>query len=236
MEHKKLKDTRLKLVTDDQYIEAFRKNIRMYDIPLRELSEKADIPYETLKSFLYGNTQECKLSFAIKLAKALDCSVDELVGANTISQEAKESMAMLSKMPPQFTKYIRWAIRNNYARLDTHPLDKCIAVMNAEMKDNLIATTNIQTTEIKAPDEIIAKTFLGIRMPCDDYIPHYYQGDIICLANDRKPKQNEHMVVALNKSFWIVREDNGSHRTLTDNRINNNAYYMGYICYVWREV
>ena len=59
MHNEKLNKLSLKLVADKtNYMSAFKKNIDMYinekDIKLREISEKADIPFETLKSFIYG--------------------------------------------------------------------------------------------------------------------------------------------------------------------------------------
>ena len=82
MQNEKLKKLSLKLVSNpDDWMSSFRKNIDMYisekDITIRELSEVADINFETLKSFIYGDAKDCKLSTAIKLAKALHISIDE---------------------------------------------------------------------------------------------------------------------------------------------------------------
>ena len=58
------------------FVDSFRKNtfylLEFRDLSIRELAEKADMPFETLKSFLYGNSKDCKLSTAVKIAKAFE--------------------------------------------------------------------------------------------------------------------------------------------------------------------
>ena len=60
MKDEKLRLLSLKLVSDNEnYMSAFRKNIDMYigekDITLRDISESADLSFDTLKTFVYGN-------------------------------------------------------------------------------------------------------------------------------------------------------------------------------------
>ena len=84
MKKKKLKDY-VKNLTANQndYMSSFRKNIDLYvsdkDITLSDIAEEADIPFSTLRTFLYGNASDCKLSTAVKLARAFGVSVDEIV-------------------------------------------------------------------------------------------------------------------------------------------------------------
>ena len=83
MKDEKLRLLSLKLVSDNEnYMSAFRKNIDMYigekDITLRDISESADLSFDTLKTFVYGNGSDCKLSTAIRLSKAFQVSIDEL--------------------------------------------------------------------------------------------------------------------------------------------------------------
>lgn len=236
MDSTNFKEIRTKLVTDsNNYMESFRQNVRMYDLPLTKLSQIADVPYDTLKSFLYGDSTDCKLSLAVKLAKALGCSIDELVGADTLPAETRNSMAMLGLLPPHFLKFVRWAIRKNFDNLSLPDIESTIEVMIPKYDNNMIATGCYEVMDIDAPSDILGKTVLGIQIPCDEYMPHYYEGDIILIANDRKPKDKEHLVVHIDKSFWIVRQDKNEHRTLNDNRINNNGTIVGYICFVERK-
>ena len=79
-----------------KYIDIFRKNIDMlmaeYDYTIKETAEIADISYDTLKTFLYDKeAKDCRLSTAVKLARAFNLSIDELVAArrNDIEIAAK---------------------------------------------------------------------------------------------------------------------------------------------------
>ena len=47
-------------------------------ITIKDISEESSIPFSTLNTFLYGNSKDIKLSTAVKLAKALNVSIDEL--------------------------------------------------------------------------------------------------------------------------------------------------------------
>lgn len=116
MEKEKLNKLSLNLSSDDKnYMSAFRKNLFMYveekDITIKEISEEAGIPFSTLNSFLYGKTNDVKLSTAVKLAKALKISIDELVGAETISDISRESIAICRNLPDNALYLVRWYIR-----------------------------------------------------------------------------------------------------------------------------
>ena len=51
------------------YVSAFRHNLFKYidekDITIKDISEKADIPFSTLNSFLYKDAKDMKLSTAV---------------------------------------------------------------------------------------------------------------------------------------------------------------------------
>ena len=100
----KLREISKKLsANQNDFISAFRNNIFMYvddkDITLKDISEAADIPFSTLNSFLYGDSKDIKLSTAVKLAHGLDISIDELVGAETISVQARDCFAKYRNLP-----------------------------------------------------------------------------------------------------------------------------------------
>ena len=89
MDKEKLKNISKNLSADsNDFMSAFRKNMFMYidekDITIKDISEESDVPFSTLNTFLYGNSKDIKLSTAVKLAKALNVSIDELIGAETI--------------------------------------------------------------------------------------------------------------------------------------------------------
>ena len=99
----------------DDFMSAFRKNMFMYleekDITIKEISEEADVPFSTLNTFLYGESKDIKLSTAVKLAKALNVSIDELIGAETINEVSRESISICRNLPDNALYLVRWYIR-----------------------------------------------------------------------------------------------------------------------------
>ena len=84
MDKEKLKNISKNLSADsNDFMSAFRQNMFMYidekDITIKDISEESDVPFSTLNTFLYGNSKDIKLSTAVKLAKALNVSIDELL-------------------------------------------------------------------------------------------------------------------------------------------------------------
>lgn len=214
VKNERLKEISMNLCSDKQnYMRSFRKNVDMYvsekDITLREISEVADMSFDTLKNFLYKDSVDCKLSTAIKLARALQVSVDELVGAETIPRLTMESIQMCRNLPDNDVFLIRWFIRyldklNN----DTEPNKRYISVMELECNGNgnLKITSNYRKEDITELDsEVKGKVFFGITMPCDHYMPHYSPYDILLIANDRPPKMNENCLIRVNGLLHIAK-------------------------------
>lgn len=53
-------------------------------------------------------------------------------------------------------------------------------------------------------DEIRPKIFMGVKIPCGHYVPIYFPGDILLIANDRSSKRSEHVLVSIGEYMWIV--------------------------------
>lgn len=55
-------------------------NIRRQEDSLEKLAEKSGLSLNTLRSLLYKDIQDCKLSTVIAIADAFDTTIDELIG------------------------------------------------------------------------------------------------------------------------------------------------------------
>lgn len=214
MKKEKLNKLSLKLTTDNKnFMSAFRKNLFMYveekDITIKEISEEAGIPFSTLNSFLYGKTNDVKLSTAVKLAKALKISIDELVGAETISDISRESIAICRNLPENALYLVRWYIRYiDSLNKKNEPHRRYVSVMELECNanGNLKITTNYKHIDITDIDkEKRCKIFFGVTMPCDHYMPHYSPYDILLIANDRNPQCNENSLLRIDGFLHIAK-------------------------------
>ena len=68
----------------------------------------------------------------------------------------------------------------------------------------------------KINEEYRHKIFFGITMPCENYMPKYSPYDILLIANDRDPKENETSIIRI-----------GANLILSKRKIENNKakYY-----------
>lgn len=211
MNNEKLKKLSLNLVTNpDDFMQAFRKNVDMYiaekDITIREVSEVADIPFDTLKSFIYGDTKECKLSTAVKLAKAFNVTIDELVGAGTIEDDTRECVALARNLKDHHRYVIRSYVRHQYKLHGEVPsTSKQISVMLPECRNGYLKTTNVcEAVNIDTLEKgTRSKVCLGLKVPCDHYEPHFHQGEVILLATDRDGLNGEKCVISHAGNYYI---------------------------------
>lgn len=211
MNNEKLKKMSLKLVSNpDNFMQAFRKNVDMYiaekDITIREVSEVADIPFETLKSFIYGETKECKLSTAVKLAKAFNVTIDELVGAGTIEDDTRECVALARNLKDHHRYVIRTFVKHQYdLHGNTPKSSKQISVLLPECNNGRLKTTIV--SEALNIDHLQqaskSRACLGIRIPCDHYEPYFLQNEIVLLGADRDGLNNEKCVVIYKGDLYI---------------------------------
>ena len=217
------------LVTNNtNYIESFRENIYIFlkesDITIRELAEKADIPFDTLKSFLYRkDIKDCKLSFAVSLAKVLEISIDELIGAEVLDQFTRERLAICRNLPKHSLYLVQWFIREQKRLSDNHSkTKKIISVMQPHYVNGRLNPTNVfEPLNIDLlSDNVKSKVFIGIRITCEDYMPHYSPYDTLLLANDREAYPHERCVILYYGKILIV--------TKTE-KIKNNKKVVEYV-------
>lgn len=193
-------------------MDCFRSNVQMYvdhkDIKASEIANEADLSVKTLDNFLHNHTKDCNLSTAVHLAWALETSLDELVGAETVKPEAKLSMPIYRNLPESDQYLVRWFV-NYLASLSQNEEDKSKyrSVMDIEcFNGNLKLNSIYHRADIsEAPAEIRTKIFFGIKMPCDHYMPVYSPYETLLIANDRLPMHNENCLIRVKKNVYIAK-------------------------------
>ena len=250
---KKVKIRPEKLILSEKQensIQCFRDNIERcmdyYDMTIKEVADKAELPYGTLNTFLYDKTQKnCNLMTAIKLAKAFNVSIDDLVGCGTRNPLEKESLSLYYELPKSERDVVRWLIQNihdNYKELP--PGTKAVRIMTPKCVNGSLETTKEwdYLTTNHLPSDVLPKVFIGFRIPCVHYMPVYNNGDILLVANDRAPISGEHCVVKANKSLYIVRckrvGGKVEYYSILKNvvkAVDSNAEVIGYVAHVEKE-
>lgn len=213
MNREKLNKLSQNLLSDrDEYITAFRKNLDMYiaddDFTIRQIAEESDIPFSTLNSFLYGNAKDCKLSTAVKLARALNVSIDELVGCETLSDSERWALIQARNMPNKTRYLLKWFIDFQSSCIKKEERARIISVMIPRFQEGqgMYPTNQFERLDISHySDEVKAKVYMGIRVLCGYYMPIYTPYDTLLIANDRVGSHTENCVVIFYGKICIVK-------------------------------
>lgn len=221
-----------------------KENIKRYveenDISYAEFAEKADISFNTLQSIIYKNF-DCKLETAISIAKAIGIGVDELANTGAMPDLSLESVRISRSLPNYIQvlirRYIRWQ-KSMYEMQKNKP-EKYIDVMNLDYEnDHLITTNDIEKIDISEFNEDIkAKVFRGVRIPCEEYSEFYNENDILLLCDERKPRNRERCVVLYYNRVYIVQKEirdgipgyKGIRGTAAFIPETDITYYFGYV-------
>lgn len=216
LNEKKLKEIAKQLTANrNDFMQAFRNNLYLYtddkEITVQDIVDKSGVPYTTLKTFMYRDTNDAKISNAVKLARALEVSIDELIGAETIPELSRESLRMCRDLPEKDLILVRWFIRYLYdLNKDLEPNNRYVSVMMPFQTNSgdFEITADYEKIEISELDEPLrSKIFMGFHIICGHYMPYYVPGDVIFIANDRPPKFNEHAVVRVGKYLFIIKRE-----------------------------
>ena len=213
MENDKNKNIYLSLVSNhDNYMSSLRDNIGLLRTEkkwsVRVLAENAGLSEDTLNSFLKGTSKDCNLSTVVKLAKALGVTIDELVGAGTMSDGTRECVSKCRVMPQHFVDLARAYIRHIYKLFQKTESKEPRLIMLPECRRGHLQTTNV-TTEIDISHlskSTISRVAHGLRIPCDHYEPYFLKDEIILLAVDRDGQDGEICVISNDGEYYIVRK------------------------------
>lgn len=193
-------------------IDGLRKNIEAYmdkkDLSIRELSELADIPFESFKGILYNTKREdCNLSTLYKLSRATGMTIDELVGADTMNDDMRECLSICRELPHNSLRLVRHFIKHQKKLIEKHTSENTIlSIMVPPLESGRMQYTNIMESLVinHLSEAVKDVTYMGIKIPCENYMPYYAEGEILLIASDREAVNGERCVVVNNGRLFIV--------------------------------
>lgn len=180
------------------------------EFTLSELAEKADIPFSTLRTFLYGGSTDCKLSTAVKIAHAFGISIDELVGAETIEAETRNTIAMSRILKEHHRYVIRMFAKHQFLLHSEVPAtSKQISVLLPDCQHGHLKTTNLsEALNIDhLPPSIKSEVCLGFKIPCKHYEPHFFRDEILLIGAHREGLNGEKCVVSKDGNIYICKKN-----------------------------
>ena len=161
------------------------------NISVSEFAEMCDLPVETVKNVYYGKTDDPKISTVLKMADALNLSVNCLMGkCSHTPQERKILIDYRScgkhgkSIIELIARYEASAIKGEREGINKHKIP-CI-FPRGEIRKGII----YDLCETKEVETSIEEAFVAIQMTDNDLAPSYCKNDIL-LFEDRFPENGE---------------------------------------------
>lgn len=194
--------------------ERLRSHLNSRNISVAEFAEMCDLPVETVKNVYYGKTDDPKISTVLKMADALQLSVNCFIGRCSHSMAERaiiknyRSCGKHGKAIIELTaRYEASAVKAEREGVEKHKIP-CI-LPRGEIRKGII----YDMCETKEIDISIKEAFVAIQMTSNDLAPAYCKDDII-IFEDRFPENGEMAAFFKADRVYIRRfiEENGMYR------------------------
>lgn len=158
---------------------------------VKTLSDKSNIPYETLKKLLARKIENTSIHNIIKIATAFHCNIDDLVGSYGETQKSPVSSSAHTKF---VWKYFN-EIDSSLDACTELPKNNCVPLLNPAsdaLTTTLDASSKLDMLDISSyPPDIIQKVEYAIMISSFCYHPVYYNQDILLVSKKRSPLPGE---------------------------------------------
>ena len=187
----------------------FRQNLRdklqKSKISLSYLSAQADISEDTLRSIIYGKSQDIKLSSILKIAHVLDCSLDSLIGRSVYSIQEENMIKQMHKLSEHSIRTIQVLIDlEEQTTLHNSTIGRettTVFLPTGNMKDGLFYdNSRFETLDItNYPKELKERIDFGLKITSAHFEPIYFTNDILLFSRHNPPIRND-VVLCINEA------------------------------------
>ena len=162
------------------------------NLSVAEFADVCDLPLETVRNIYYGKTTDPKLSTAMKMATALNISVNTLAGESAINREERAIVNFYRQCGTHgkaviglVAKYEATSARAERDSCEKHKVP-CLVPHNDISKGIVYDTCETVEYETSVKD-----AYVGVKITSNDLIPKFCKGDVILFA-DIFPKNGEY--------------------------------------------
>ena len=174
-----------------------RSKLKEKKLTLNILSDLSDLSEDTLRSIIYGKSQDIKLSTIIKIADVFNCSIDELVNHNTHSPQTRKIITQLQRLPERSIQFIQIIVTLEEKRLLLHStkgqLIIPIIIPKCSIKDGMFYESGhinyLDISEYPAPLRKAAA--FGLFIQSSFYEPIFFPNDILLFSLNKQPQFND---------------------------------------------
>jgi len=194
----------------------FRRNLRArlkkQNISLGALSTTSNLSEDTLRSIIYGKSQDIKLSTITKIADVLNCSIDTLIDRNVYSPTLNKIIDQLSSLPEYSLQAISMIITmEEKSILKSSTKSKMmlpILVPNGNFTDGMYYDRNsfehLDITDY--PSSLKEECDYGMKISTRYLEPVYIPNDILLISAKTFPKKEDIVVFINNDGKIFIRK------------------------------
>ena len=191
--------------------ERLREILAVKGMSKDELAELCDLPVETIRNIYYGKTPDPKVSTVMKISKALNITVNCLMGECSHSSSERallqyfrgcghhgKSVILLS------AKYEALIAKDEREAIGKHTVP-CL-IPKGDIHQGIVYD-NCEVVELYTSKE---DAYVALKMINNDLVPTYCKGDVILISN-RFPANKEYGVFYQNGRAYIrqyIEEEN----------------------------
>lgn len=181
-----------------QYFKAtLRKQLRERKLTLSALSVQADLSEDTLRSIIYGKSQDIKLSTIIKIADVFECSIDDMIGHPIYTEEERSTISRMRRLCERSKRSVQFILDfEEKTTLCKSMQGKDIIMvylptgnMNDGMFFDSFSTEELDISEY--PDLIKENTAFALKVITSHFEPIYYPNDILLFSHKSLPEYGD---------------------------------------------
>ena len=179
--------------------ERLREVLGDMEMSFPQLSEKADIPLETVRNLYYGRVKDPKVSTILKLCQALDVSVNYLFGG--ITEREIELVANFRKCGIHGKAFLMDFAQHEAKmaqaekKMEKHRVPCIVPV--GDVYDGLPFSC-AETVDLYVSDE---RAYVAFELTTNNFSPVYCKGDRVLLER-RFPKSGERALFIKDRSLY----------------------------------
>lgn len=171
-----------------------RKKLRERKLTLNALSIQADLSEDTLRSIIYGKSQDIKLSTLIKIADVFECSIDDLIGRPVYSKEEEFVISKFRRLSERSKRSVQFVLdfeeKTTLLRSTKGRHVIKVYLPTGNMRDGMIydSSTSEELDITEYPNILKENADFAVKVLSSNLEPIYYPNDIILFSRHRPPE------------------------------------------------
>lgn len=181
----------------DFFKETLRKELREKKLTLNALSANADLSEDTLRSVIYGKSQDIKLSTIIKIADVFQCSIDDLIGRQFYTEEERTIISQMRHLSERSKQSVRFILdfeeKTSLSKSSNGKDIIKVFLPTGNMKDGMFydssTTENLDISEY--PNALKENIAFALKIVSNHFEPIYYPNDILLFSRKHLPEYGD---------------------------------------------